>query len=110
MVSIVDQPSVEQIVETIVEALHPNRIILFGSRARGQWRPDSDVDLMIELETDLPFNERALRVYSLFHPRRWSMDVVVYTPTEASQFRQGQYSLLREIERTGRVVYERKAQ
>jgi len=76
------QPPIAQIVQTIVETLHPERIVLFGTRARGEAEPDSDVDLMVEMESSLPSHERARQVYSLFHPRHWSMDVLVYTPDE----------------------------
>jgi predicted nucleotidyltransferase len=104
----VTQPPIAQIAQTIVEALHPERIVLFGSRAREDAGPDSDVDLMVEMESRLPPHERAKHVYRLFHPRHWSMDVLVYTPDEASKFRHQRYSMLAEIERTGRVLYERR--
>jgi predicted nucleotidyltransferase len=88
--------------------LHPERIGLFGSRARGDAQPDSDVDLMVEMESAWPFYERAKLVYRLFHPRHWSINVVVYTPNEASNLRRQRNSMLWEIERTGRVLYERQ--
>ena len=100
------EPPLEQITRTIVEALHPRRIVLFGSRARGEARPDSDVDLMIEMESDLRPLERMRRVYQLFGMRPWSMDVVVYTPEEIRQRRAYRNSLVSQIEREGRVLYE----
>jgi len=103
------EPPIAQIAQTISLALRPSRIILFGSRALGGARPDSDVDLMVEMESDLPWHERAKLIYRLFHPRRWSMDVVVYTPDEASKLRQNPYSLLRQIEHSGQVLYQRQA-
>lgn len=79
--------------------------MLFGSRARGDARTDSDVDLMIEMESSLRPLERARQVYGLFGPRRWSMDVVVYTPQEVQEQRHYRNSLLHTIEREGQVLY-----
>jgi predicted nucleotidyltransferase len=102
----IEQPPIEQITRKIVEAFHPARIVLFGSRARGDARPDSDVDLMVEMETDMRPIERMRSIYQLFHPRRWSMDVVVWTPQEVTEQRQYRNSLMRKIEQEGRVLYE----
>jgi predicted nucleotidyltransferase len=98
-------PSLSEITNRIVDAMHPRRILLFGSRAQGNARADSDFDLMIEMDTDLRPMERARRVYRLFGPRRWSMDVVVYTPQEVRERRNYRNSLIHAIEREGQVLY-----
>ena len=99
-------PPVDQITRTIVEAFHPRRIVMFGSRARGTHHPDSDIDLMVEMESPLHPVERMRAIYGLFGLRRWSMDVVVYTPDEVAEQRQYRNSLLRVIEGEGKVLYE----
>lgn len=98
-------PTLAEITQQIVDAFHPRRVMLFGSRATGTSRPDSDIDLMIEMESDLRPLDRARRVYSLFGPRRWSMDVVVYTPEEVATQRLYRNSLIHAIEREGKVLY-----
>ena len=50
----VDETVLAEIVRRLVEAVDPDRIILFGSRVRGEERPDSDVDLMIIKASDDP--------------------------------------------------------
>jgi predicted nucleotidyltransferase len=100
------EPPVNEIVRRIVEAFRPRRIVLFGSRALGQPRPDSDLDLMVEMETADPPAERVRAIDALFGLRRWAMDLVVYTPQEIEQQRQYRNSLLRAIEAQGRVLYE----
>jgi len=101
-------PPVDTIVNTLREALHPERIVLFGSRAHGTARDDSDVDLLIELETDLDQAERMRTVSRLFPDRRWSLDALVYTPTEMAAERRSPASVVAAIERGGRVLYARK--
>jgi len=46
-------------------------------------------------------------VYGLFHPRTWSLDIVVFTPAEVAKWGAERYSLITEIERTGRILYDR---
>ena len=50
----VDDPLVERVVKRIAEAIHPAQIILFGSRATGNARPDSDLDLLVICDGTLP--------------------------------------------------------
>jgi uncharacterized protein len=101
------EPPIDQIVRTIVERMNPRRIVLFGSYARGDPHEDSDVDLMVEMESDLPLPERAMKIDDLFTPRRWALDVWVYTPEEVRRWRNNVGSLVHIIESEGRVVYER---
>jgi len=65
-----------------VQSFHPNRIIAFGSYARGEQKPDSDLDLIVEMESSEPFYLRGLGIVTLFRDRRWAMDLLVCTPNE----------------------------
>ena len=91
---------------TIVERFHPRRIVLFGSQARGDAGPDSDIDLMIEMETAMRPIDRAVAVGRLFPNRRWPLDVAVYTPAEIARDTGVVGTLLSMIETDGRVVYD----
>lgn len=97
---------VKAIAARIAERFHPRRIVLFGSRARGEGGPDSDVDLFIEMETARPAPERAMEVSAVFGLRHWPLDVIVYTPEEVQQLRGVRGSLLAAIEAEGKVLYE----
>ena len=100
------EPPIEEITRKIAEACRPRRIVMFGSRARGNASPDSDLDLMVEIETTDPPARRAQAIDALFGLRRWAMDLVVYTPQEVEQQRQYRNSLIRIIESEGKVLYE----
>jgi predicted nucleotidyltransferase len=89
-----------------VDELRPVRIVLFGSRARGDDAPDSDLDLFIEMTTALGYYDRMRAIYQLFPRRTWPMDVIVLTPDEVREQRKYRNSMIRDIEAEGRVLYE----
>jgi predicted nucleotidyltransferase len=100
------EPPISEIVEKIVRAFHPRRIVLFGSRARGEAGPDSEADIFVEMETALPPRQRRLAVAKLFRLRDWPMDIVVYTPREVEELKDVVGTLLYTIVREGKTLYE----
>lgn len=95
-------------VRRIVAELEPDRIILFGSYARGAPTPDSDVDLLVVMETKATSAERSWSVSRLLIPRPFPVDILVKTPIELEQALINGDCFLREILTTGRVLYERR--
>jgi predicted nucleotidyltransferase len=102
-----DRTYIQNVAATIVQAFAPRRIILFGSHARNEAGPDSDLDLYVEMETDLRPPARAAAVSALFGLRKWSLDVLVYTPDEARRLEQQPASFVSRIRAEGEVLYER---
>lgn len=102
-----ERPPIDYIVRRIVEEFNPCRIVLFGSYANGTPTEDSDVDIMVEMETELDRPYREMAVSRLFRNRRWSMDLLVYTPDEVVRGRDRLGSILRTIDREGKVLYAR---
>jgi predicted nucleotidyltransferase len=104
---VVDEALIREITRTIVDAFHPCRVILFGSRARGDYRQDSDIDLLVEMESTEPRWKRRLMVNSLFQNQWWPMDVLVYTPEEYDARKNGLATVIPYVEREGKLLYER---
>jgi predicted nucleotidyltransferase len=99
------QPTPEEVTERIVEHFAPERVVLFGSCARGTATDESDVDLFVEMESDKRAPERIAEVLSLFGLRPWSLDVVVYTPEEVRRIAGKPGTFLARIEAGGRTIY-----
>ncbi len=94
-------------VARIVAELKPEKIILFGSYAYGNPTPDSDVDLLVILDTDQPRKERVVAVSLLLYPRTFPVDIFVKTPEEISNALSNNNYFIREIFAKGKVLYER---
>jgi uncharacterized protein len=101
----IDNKLIEHVTETIVQKFHPRRVVLFGSYARGDAGPDSDLDIMIEMESELPPFQRAVAVSRAFSSRDWAMDILVYTPEEIRRLRQQFGSFVNIIEAEGKPLY-----
>jgi predicted nucleotidyltransferase len=96
-----------EIVRRIVTTLHPEKIFLFGSYAYGRPLDDSDVDLLVILETPARPVDRYLVVSRLLRPRPFPLDILVKTPDEIRQGLEQGSAFIREIITQGRVLYER---
>jgi predicted nucleotidyltransferase len=96
-------------VQRIVAALDPERVVLFGSYAYGAPTPDSDVDLLVVMDTAAPRVERYLAVSRLLDPRPFPVDIIVKTPAEIAAARASGDILIDEILARGLVLYERRA-
>ncbi|MGH8576921.1 MAG: nucleotidyltransferase domain-containing protein [Gammaproteobacteria bacterium] len=103
----VTEELLQEVVRRIVSVSSPNKIVLFGSWARGQARPDSDLDLLIIEASALPRHRRARRhrmaLLGLFPAK----DIVVWTPDEVAQWQHVPNAFITTILAKGRVLYER---
>ena len=97
---------IQQIVDVIATRLATRRVILFGSYARGEAGPDSDLDLFVELDPPLPARGRSSQIKRLFDPYPGPMNIVVYSPYEVAYWRQAPASLVATVLREGTVLYE----
>ena len=98
----------EVIVGRLVAAIHPDKIILFGSRARGAPRPDSDVDLLVIAPSDQPRYCRAGPLYGLLSDILVPMDILVYSPQEVDDWSQVPQAFVTTAVREGTILYEKQ--
>ena len=108
----------ENVIEKLVNSLkpsHPNKIILFGSHAKGTASPESDVDLMVILDNDdvaKTYEERInqeLFISKLVREINYetALDILVYSKEEFRLLKERGNSFLNEIEKSGKIIYEK---
>lgn len=95
-------------VERLVSQFAPLQIILFGSQARGDARPDSDIDLLVVLPQVENKRMATVAMLRALSDLPVSKDVVVTTPDELARRGRLVGSVLRPALREGKVVYERR--
>jgi len=99
-------PVLAEIVRRLAEAYQPERIYLFGSKARGESGPDSDYDLMVLVPEDAPPDKRRSRLaYQVLRGTRVAADVLVWTRRNFESRLGVPASLPATIEREGSLVY-----
>jgi predicted nucleotidyltransferase len=103
----VTEEVLQAIVHRLVTGLHPHKIILFGSYVSGTPTADSDVDLLVIVDTQGRPVDRYLYVSRLLRPRPFPLDLLVKTPEEIAQALAREDAFIREITTQGRVLYER---
>ena len=94
-----------EIAQKVVQACRPKNIILFGSYAYGKPTSDSDLDLLIVMESRDRPAERIRKVSDLFDPRPLPMDFIVLTPGEMRHRLSGFDPFLEEVLEKGQMLY-----
>jgi predicted nucleotidyltransferase len=96
---------IQQVVRQIVEHFHPQKVFLFGSYAYGQPTSDSDVDLLIAMETPLRGVEQAVEIRKTVD-LPFPVDLLVRTPQQIAERLALGDVFLREVVTKGMVLYE----
>ena len=101
-----DGPLMDEIVRRIVRVIRPRKIILFGSRARGDAQPDSDFDLLVINESAEPRYRRSAPLYTALADLPVEVEIMVYTPEEVLQWQAVEEAFVTTAVREGKVLHE----
>ena len=99
---------INDIVARIASKFNPEKIILFGSYASGTPNNDSDIDLLVIQDTDLPRHKRSFDIQKLLIGTMIPMDILVYTNNEFEKEKNEKFSFLNSAIKTSKILYERK--
>ena len=96
---------IEQLIRRIIELVQPLRIILFGSAARGEMGPDSDIDVLVVMPDGVHRRRTAQLLYRQIRGIGVPFDILVATPNDLEMHKDNIGLIYRTILREGREVY-----
>lgn len=91
----------------IVERFHPERVILFGSQARGTAGPDSDVDLLVVMDVEGSRLGKEVEIWCALSDFNVPKDIIVTTPADYAWRKEYPGTIERPASREGLVLYAR---
>lgn len=101
------EAEIQRLIDKIVAYMEPEKVIVFGSYAKGTATYRSDLDLLVVKETELSMQQRSAVVHSFLTTLLIKVDVHVYTPEEIEEFGNEPFSFVQSILKTGKVLYQR---
>ena len=104
----ITENNISEMVEKIATGYNPEKIILFGSYSNGTATENSDVDIFVIKDSELPRPQRTMQLRRMLVGSQIPMDLIVYTPSEVEKEKEEKYSFVYEVLNSGITVYERK--
>ncbi|HGE71942.1 TPA: nucleotidyltransferase domain-containing protein [Candidatus Poribacteria bacterium] len=99
------QNKIKEIVDRIVGIAHPNRIILFGSCARGEMRSNSDVDLLVIKGGKYNYYRLLGDIHKSLHGIGIDVDIVLVTPEQVQRYCNTRYLVIAPALKDGIEIY-----
>jgi len=97
--------TIDELIQRIVEEVHPLRIILFGSAARGEMEPNSDIDLLVVMPEGVLRRRTAQLLYQKITRLGAPFEILVATPHDLQKHKDKIGLIYRTILQEGREVY-----
>ncbi len=101
------QTQIDRMVQRIVRKFHPEQVILFGSQARGDAGPDSDVDLLVVMDFEGPAHEKRVEIRQVLHSILVPKDIIVTKPEDFAWRKEIVGTIEWPAAREGKVLYAR---
>jgi predicted nucleotidyltransferase len=100
-----NKEKLEEIIRRVIQVAQPERIILFGSAAKGKMGPHSDVDLLVIKKGEFHQGRLTGEIYMNLHGVGQAVDVIIVTPEQVEKYRNNHYLVIAPALREGKEVY-----
>ena len=102
------QTEIDKLIQRIVTRIQPQKVMIFGSYAKGTATIKSDLDIFVIKETELPMANRADDLASMLSHALIPVDVHIYTPEEVEAYSQEPFSFVSSILKSGKTVFRNR--
>jgi predicted nucleotidyltransferase len=102
---VLSEEKLQEIIRRIVRVAQPEKIVLFGSAARGEMGPNSDVDLLVIKRGEYHQGHLTGEIYMNLHGVGQAVDVILVTPEQVERYRDTHCLVIAPAMRQGREVY-----
>jgi predicted nucleotidyltransferase len=97
--------NLDEILQKIIDAYKPEKVILFGSSARGNCDAKSDIDLVVVAKSEERFIQRLVKSAKILpYP---GLDILIYTPQEIENMLEVENPFIKRVFKEGKVIYEK---
>jgi predicted nucleotidyltransferase len=96
----------DEITRRIVASVKPQRVLLFGSAARGRMSKNSDIDMLVVMREPIHRRQTAQKIYRNLHGTGIAVDIIVATEKDLERYGQREGTILKSALQEGRVLYE----
>lgn len=103
------QQIIQRMVKKIARKFDPDKIILFGSYARGEVTRDSDIDLLVIMPFEGSNRLKMAEIYGAIGVVGIPKDILVYTPEQVAKYGRVAGTVIKAAIKEGKVLYERKS-
>ncbi len=95
----------KRLAEAIVAIARPKKIILFGSAARGEMGPDSDLDVLVVMPDGAHRNRTCDKIYMKLRGIGFAKDIIVVTEGDVKLYADNPYTIIHSALKEGRELY-----
>ena len=97
---------VDEVTRRILSTVQPQRVLLFGSGARGEYNKDSDLDILVIMSEDVHRRKLAQKIYRSLRGLGAPVDVIVVTEDDVKNYGDKPGLILRPAIKEGQVLYD----
>jgi len=102
---VITQEQIHHIAKIIADNYNPEKIILFGSYAKGTPNEHSDLDILVIKETNVPQHQRPREIRKYLRGLGIPMDIIVYTKSEIEKWENVKMAFISQVLEKGKVIY-----
>jgi len=101
----ISKNKIDEAVKRIIENVHPDKVILFGSYAYGKPDENSDIDILVVKNMDIPRYKRSRKIRKYLRGLKVPIDIVVYSQDEIEEWKDTKHAFINEVMEQGELLY-----